>query len=576
VEPYRDRPWLASYPDGVPAEVDVDRYRSLVALFEESCDRYRHRPAYVSLGRHLCFGDLDRLSARLAAFLRNDLGLEPGERVAIMLPNVLQYPVALFGILRAGLVVVNVNPLYTVPELRHQLVDSGASAIVVLDNFAHTLAETLAATPCRHVVTTAFGDLLGWPKSVLINAVLRYLKKRVPPFSLPGAIRFNDALARGARRALPPTPIGPDDVAFLQYTGGTTGVAKGATLLHRNLVANLQQATAWVQAGLRPGEEIVITALPLYHVFALVANCLVFLRFGGLNVLIADPRDLAGLVATLRRYRFTAITGVNTLLDALLRTRGFDRLDFSKLHLTLTGGMALLGTVAERWRETTGCAAIEAYGLTESSPAVCINPLDGNARTGTIGLPLPSTEVTLRGDDGHTVAIGEAGELCVRGPQVMPGYWQRPQDTAAAIDAEGWLASGDIARMEEGGFFRIVDRKKDMILVSGFNVYPNEIEDVVARHPGVREVAAIGVPDAHSGEAVKLFVVRRDPGLTAAALLDYCKANLTGYKRPRSIEFRDALPRTGVGKIMRRALRDAATPAQASAESTSNDSSRSA
>ncbi|MGA9340723.1 MAG: AMP-binding protein [Rhodanobacteraceae bacterium] len=553
---YSDRPWLASYPQGVPAEIDIERYSSVVALIEESFDKFCHCPAFSNMGVRLSFGELDSASQRFAAYLRNELKLVRGDRVAIMLPNVLQYPIALLGVLRAGLVVVNVNPLYTARELKHQLNDSQASAIVVLDNFAHTVAEVIESVPCRHVVCTAIGDLLGFPKSLLVNLVVRYIKKMVPPFSLPDARRFNDALQIGARSQPPTTQVGPEDIAFLQYTGGTTGVAKGAMLTHRNMVANVQQASTWVGENVKLGEEVVVTALPLYHIFALTANCLTFMKFGGLNYLITNPRDMPNFVKELRKLHFTAITGVNTLFSGLLNTAGFERVNFSTLHLTLGGGTAVQRTVSERWKEVTGCVLAEAYGLTEAAPAVCINPLDGSGRIGSIGLPVPSTEVTIRDEDGHDVPIGETGELCVRGPQVMRGYWNAPQETSKAIDAEGWLRTGDIARMDADGFIFIVDRKKDMILVSGFNVYPNEIEDVVSCHPGVLEVAAVGVPDEHSGEAVKIVVVKKDPALTKEALLDYCRTNLTGYKLPKVIEFRESLPKTNVGKILRRELRD--------------------
>jgi long-chain acyl-CoA synthetase len=558
----KQRPWLASYPSGVPAEIDVDAYPSVVSVLEYACDRFRHRPAFTNMGRTLTYGDIDRLSRDFAAFLVDDLQLARGERFAIMLPNVLQYPIALLGALRAGLVVVNVNPLYTARELKHQLQDSGASAIVVLDNFAHTVAEVGGADACRHIITSALGDLLGFPKSALVNFVVRHVKKLVPAYSLPGAVRFNDALRRGAGKTHPRIEVGPDDLAFLQYTGGTTGVAKGAELTHRNMVANMQQASAWIGGLVREGEEIIITALPLYHIFALTANCLTFMKVGGHSILITNPRDMKGFVAELGKWRFSALTGVNTLFNGLLNTAGFERLDFSALHLTLGGGMAVQRAIAERWKKVTGCTLAEAYGLTEASPAVCINPLDLAEYNGSIGVPVPSTDVSIQDEDGRHLPSGEIGELCVRGPQVMRGYWQRPQETAKAI-RDGWLRSGDMARMDEHGYFYIVDRKKDMILVSGFNVYPNEIEDVMAAHPGVLEVAAVGVPDENSGEAVKLFVVRKDPALTAETLKQFAREQLTGYKRPHQIEFRDSLPKSNVGKILRRELRDesvAATP----------------
>ncbi|HSX60995.1 MAG TPA: long-chain-fatty-acid--CoA ligase [Tahibacter sp.] len=551
------RPWLANYPSGVPAEIDLSEFSSVVAVLETACERFRHRPAFSNMGKVLSYDDVDRLSRQFAAFLTGDLGLKRGDRVALMMPNVLQYPIAIFGVLRAGMTVVNTNPMYTPRELKHQLVDSGASAIVVLDNFAATVAEVIADTPVKHVVTTALGDLLSFPKSLITNLVVKYVKKLVPPFRLDGQIRFNDALARGTRQTFRRAELTHDDIAFLQYTGGTTGVAKGAMLTHGNLVANMQQASSWIGVNAKLGEEVIITALPLYHIFALTANGLVFMKFGGLNYLITNPRDMPGFVKELSRVPFTAMTGVNTLFNGLLNTPGFDQVDFSKLHLTLGGGMAVQRAVAERWKKVTGVTLVEAYGLTETSPAACMNPLDLPEYNGSIGLPISSTEVTIQDDNGNVLPIGDVGELCVRGPQVMKGYWNRPEETAKVLTEGGWLHTGDIARMDEKGYVYIVDRKKDMILVSGFNVYPNEIEDVVATHPGVLEVAAIGVPDDKSGEAVKIVVVRKDPKLSADDLRQHCKTNLTGYKLPRHIEFRDSLPKSNVGKILRRELRDA-------------------
>ncbi|KZC34413.1 long-chain fatty acid--CoA ligase, partial [Rhodanobacter sp. FW510-R12] len=496
-------------------------------------------------------------SRQFAGYLTGVLKLGKGDRVAIMMPNVLQYPIALFGTLRAGLVVVNTNPMYTARELKHQLEDSGAKAIVVLDNFAGTLQHVVAETHVQHIITTGIGDLLGFPKGALINFVLKHVKKMVPAFDLPQAVRFRDALARGAAHPLQPVTLGHDDIAFLQYTGGTTGVAKGAMLTHGNMVANTLQAAAWIGTDLvTPGEEVIITALPLYHIFSLTANGLVFMRLGGLNWLITNPRDMPGFVKELRKSGFTALTGVNTLFNGLLNTPGFSELDFSKLHLTLGGGMAVQRAVAERWKKVTGCTLAEAYGLTETSPAVCINPLDLKEYNGSIGLPVPSTNVAIWSEEGKPLPLGEVGELMVQGPQVMKGYWNRPDETAKVLDADGWLHTGDIAKMDANGYFYIVDRKKDMILVSGFNVYPNEVEDTVMQHPGVLEVAAVGVPDEHSGEVVKLFVVRKDPNLTEEALKQFCRENLTGYKRPKLIEFRDSLPKSNVGKILRRELRD--------------------
>jgi long-chain acyl-CoA synthetase len=556
-----ERPWLASYPRSVPAQINVDEYKSLAQVLEVACERFQHRPAFSNMGRVLTYGDVDRLSRQFASYLLNDLKLNKGDRVALMLPNVLQYPVAIFGVLRAGLTVVNTNPLYTARELRHQLHDAGASAIVVLDNFASVLAEVLHDTPCQHVITTGLGDLLSFPKSAITNFVVRRVKKLVPDYSIPGAVRFTAALAAGARRPMPKVDIGHSDIAFLQYTGGTTGVAKGAMLTHRNMVANMQQASAWLGSTLREGEEVIITAIPLYHIFALTANGLVFMKLGGMNYLITNPRDMPGFVKELARAPFTSMTGVNTLFNGLLNTPGFDKLDFSRFKFTMGGGMAVQRVVAERWKKVTGVTLVEAYGLTETSPAACVNPLDLAEYNGAIGLPIPSTDASVQDDDGKLLGVGETGELCIRGPQVMKGYWQRPEETAKVLTPDGWLHTGDIAKMDEKGYFYIVDRKKDMILVSGFNVYPNEIEDVVAQCPGVLEVAAVGVPDEKSGEAVKIVVVRKDPNLTVEAIKAHCRENLTGYKLPKYVEFRDALPKTNVGKILRRELRDPPKPA---------------
>jgi long-chain acyl-CoA synthetase len=549
-----DKVWLKSYPAGVPAEIDVNQYASVREVLEESCAKYGPRRAYSCMGRAITFTELDALSAAFGAFLQGR-GLVKGARVALMMPNILQYPVCLFGVLRAGCTVVNTNPLYTARELEHQLTDSGAEVIVVVENFAHTLADVLGKTQVKHVIVTSIGEMLGL-NGLLIDFVLRRIKKLVPAWRIPGANSLGAALAEGRRRRLAVVPIGHDDIAFLQYTGGTTGVSKGAMLQHRNIIANLLQAGSWVRPFLGEQSHVVITPLPLYHIFSLTANCLTFMTLGGENVLIANPRDIPGFVKELARHRFTAFTGVNTLFNALLNDAEFNKLDFSPLQMTLGGGMAVQKTVAERWAEVTGKPLIEAYGLTETSPAVTINPLDLQQYNGSIGLPVPSTDVELRDDAGHAVPLGEPGEICVKGPQVMAGYWHRPDETAKVIDAHGWLATGDVGVMDDRGFVRIVDRKKDMILVSGFNVYPNEIEAVVAMHPGVLECAAIGAPDQKSGEAVKLFVVRKDPSLTAAALLEHCRANLTGYKCPREVEFRDELPKSNVGKILRRELRD--------------------
>jgi long-chain acyl-CoA synthetase len=551
-----ERPWLDHYPAGIPADIDVNAYRSVAAVFEESFQKFRDRPAYKNFGKVLTYGQIDELSTAFAGYLSGELGLKKGDRLAIMLPNLLQYPIVLFGALRLGLTVVNTNPLYTTRELHHQLEDSGAKALVVLDNFAATAEKALDGTQVKNVITTAVGDMIGFPKGNIINFVVKSVRKEVPAFKLPSAVRFKDALARGKSHPMPKTDVGHDDIAFLQYTGGTTGVAKGAMLTHRNMVANMLQADAWISGSAKPGEEIIVTALPLYHIFSLTANGLVFTRMGALNLLITNPRDMKGFVKELSKERFTAITGVNTLFNGLLNTPGFADLDFSGLHLSLGGGMAVQRSVAERWKKTTGVTLAEAYGLTETSPAACINPLDLKEYNGSIGLPIPSTYVQIWTDDGQALPTGEVGELCIKGPQVMKGYWNRPEETAKVLDANGWLRTGDIARMDENGYVYIVDRKKDMILVSGFNVYPNEIEDIVMAHPGVAEVAAVGVDDEHSGEVVKIFVVRKDPALTEEALREYCRENLTGYKRPKQIEFRDSLPKTNVGKILRRELRD--------------------
>ncbi len=551
-----ERPWLASYPKGIPAEVDLEKYASIISVLDEACRDFRDRPAFSNFGKQITYADVDRLSAQFANYLLHELKLKKGDRVALMMPNVLQYPIAIFGVLRAGLTVVNTNPMYTARELKHQLTDSGASAIVVLENFASVVADVIAETSVKQVIVTGVGDMLGFPKGALINFVLRHVKKQVPEYSIPGAIGFNRALELGAGKTLPSIDIRSHDIAFLQYTGGTTGVAKGAMLTHRNLVANMQQSSVWIGANAKPGKEIIITALPLYHIFALTANCLVFMKFGGLNCLITNPRDMPGFVAELKKIPFTAITGVNTLFNGLLNTPGFDKIDFSTLHLTLGGGMAVQRAVAERWKKATGITMIEAYGLTETSPAACMNPLDLAEYNGAIGLPISSTDACVKDDAGNQMPVGEVGELCIKGPQVMAGYWQRPDETAKVIDAEGWLHTGDMAKMDEKGFFFIVDRKKDMILVSGFNVYPNEIEDVVALMPEVLEVAAVGVPDEKSGEAVKVVIVKKDPALTAEKVKAFCKEQLTGYKLPKFVEFRAELPKSNVGKILRRELRD--------------------
>jgi len=549
--------WLNRYPADVPAQINPDRYHSLVDLFEQSCTRFADQPAFTNMGEVMTFRKLEERSRAFAAWLQQGLGLQKGDRVALMMPNLLQYPVALFGILRAGMIVVNVNPLYTPRELEHQLNDSGASAIVIVSNFAHTLEKVVDKTQVKHVILTRMGDQLSTAKGTLVNFVVKYVKRLVPKYHLPDAISFRRALHNGYRMQYIKPEVTPDDLAFLQYTGGTTGVAKGAMLTHRNMLANLEQVLGTYGPLLHRGKELVITALPLYHIFALTMNCLLFIELGGQNVLITNPRDIPGLVKELGKYPFTAMTGVNTLFNALLNNKDFHKLDFSSLHLSAGGGMPVHQAVAERWEKLTGQFLLEGYGLTECSPLVSVNPHDIDYHSGSIGLPVPSTEVKLIDDDGNEVAPGEPGELCIKGPQVMLGYWQRP-DATDEILQDGWLRSGDVAVMDEEGFLRIVDRKKDMILVSGFNVYPNEIEDVVMQHSGVQEVAAVGIPSEASGELVKIFVVKKEASLTEEALITFCRRHLTGYKVPKQVEFRAELPKSNVGKILRRELRDEA------------------
>ena len=551
--------WLKHYPKGVPAEIDINEYKSVREVFEESVTKYAARPSFTCMGKTITFAELDALSAAFGAYLQAN-GCKKGARVALMMPNILQYPVCLFGILRAGCTVVNVNPLYTARELEHQLIDSGAEMIVVVENFARTVQEVVGKTKVRQVIVTSIGELLGF-KGIAVDLVLRHVKKMIPEWKIPGAIRLHDALEAGRRGKLETVPVGHDDIAFLQYTGGTTGVAKGAMLLHRNIVANLLQARAWVRPFLSDRREVILTPLPLYHIFSLTANCLTFMTLGAENILIPNPRDIPGFVAEMGKHKFTVITGVNTLFNALVNNPEFGKLDFSSLRIALGGGMAVQEAVANKWKQVTGAPLIEAYGLTETSPAATMNPLDLPAFNGSIGLPISSTEVTLHDDAGKDVALGQPGEICIRGPQVMAGYWNRADETAKVMTADGFFMTGDIGVMDERGFVRIVDRKKDMILVSGFNVYPNEIEGVVAMHPGVLECAAVGVPDAKSGEAVKLFIVKKDDALTADEVLKHCRTHLTGYKMPRDVEFRKELPKTNVGKILRRELRDEAKKA---------------
>jgi long-chain acyl-CoA synthetase len=549
-----ERIWLKSYSPDVPAEVTWDEFNSIGDLFEKCSAQFAERPAYHCMGKTLSFAETEKMSRHFAAWLQSK-GLPRGARVAIMMPNCLQYPIALFGTLRAGYIVVNVNPLYTARELEHQLKDSGAEAIVILENFAHTLDEVLPRTPVKHIVVASLGDLLG-VKGLIVNFVVRNVKKLVPPFELPGAERFNAVLAAGAALPMKPFETGQEDLAFLQYTGGTTGISKGAMLTHGNILANIAQSSPNLTAALQGETPSIITALPLYHIYSLTVNCLLMAKMGGLNILIPNPRDIPGFVKELGKHRFNMITGVNTLYNALLHNPEFTKLDFSALKVCSAGGMAMQKAVADRWKEVTGKVILEGYGLTETSPVATANRADLAEFNGTIGLPIPSTEIAIRDDKNQDVPLGQPGEICIKGPQVMKGYWQRPEETANAITADGFFHSGDIGVMDEQGYIRIVDRKKDMILVSGFNVYPNEIEQVVAMHPGVLEVAAIGVEDAHSGEAPKLFIVKKDPSLTEQQVLDFCKEQLTGYKRPKHVEFRTELPKTNVGKILRRALRD--------------------
>ena len=546
--------WLKSYPPGVPAEIDYSDYKSVGDLFEKCVKQYADRPAFHCSGTTITFAELDRFSAAFGAWVQSK-GLAKGARVALMMPNVLQYPVCLYGTLRAGLTVVNVNPLYTARELEHQLKDSGAEVIVVLENFASVLQEVVARTPVKHIVVASLGDMLGL-KGAVVNFVVRNVKKMVPAFELPSAVRFNAMLSQGGGMSLKPVETGHEDIAFLQYTGGTTGVSKGAMLLNRNILANIAQSSAWLIPGLKGEVPVIITALPLYHIFSLTVNCLLMMKVGGMNVLITNPRDIPGFVKELAKHRYNVITGVNTLFNALLNNAQFNQLDFSNVRVCVGGGMAVQKAVADKWKQVTGKVLLEGYGLTETSPSATMNPLTLTDYSGSIGLPLPSTVVSIRDDDKKEVAQGQPGEICISGPQVMKGYWQRPEETANVLGPDGFLYTGDVGVMDEKGFVRIVDRKKDMILVSGFNVYPNEIEQVVAMMPGVLEVAAIGVPDEKSGEVPKLFIVKKDPSLTEAQVFAHCKEQLTGYKQPRYVEFRTELPKTNVGKILRRALRD--------------------
>ncbi|MBD2703850.1 AMP-binding protein [Spirosoma sp. BT702] len=549
-------PWFRFYPKEVPTEINPEAYPSLAALLEEGCQRFVNKPAYACMGKQITFGELEKLSAQFASFLQNDLKLQKGDRLAIQMPNTLQYPIAMFGALRAGLTVVNTNPLYTPREMQHQYKDSGAKAIVILSNFASNLEKILDRTDIKHVVVTQLGDMLGFPKKLIVNAVVKYVKKLVPAYNLPEAISFSEALSRGSSQPFKPVNIANTDLAFVQYTGGTTGVSKGAMLTHRNIISNVECQHYWMMPSHVPeGEGIIVAALPLYHVYALTTNALAALKSGSMNLLITNPRDLNAFIDDLKKYKITAFTGVNTLYNGLLNHPRIGEVDFSHLKVTSAGGMALQTAVAERWAKLTGNTPCEGYGLTETSPVLCSNPVDGSVRVGTIGIPWPSTEMKIINEDGTDAAIGEPGEIVARGPQVFKGYLNRPEETAKSMMGE-WFKTGDVGVMNEDGFFKIVDRKKDMILVSGFNVYPNEIEDVVAQCPGVLEVACIGVPDEKSTEVVKIFVVKKDPNITADDIKAYCRENLTPYKVPRAIEFRNELPKSNVGKILRRPLRD--------------------
>ncbi|UGQ46046.1 long-chain-fatty-acid--CoA ligase [Massilia endophytica] len=555
-----DKIWLKSYPPGVPADIDPNQYRSLVHLLEESFQKYADRNAFVCMDKFLSYRELDEHSRRMGAWLQSR-GMKPGARVAIMMPNVLQYPVAIAAILRAGYTVVNVNPLYTARELEHQLVDSGAEAIIILENFATTLEQVLSRTSVKHIIVASMGEMLGGAKGVIVNLVVRHVKKMVPAFSLPNAVRFKEALGHAKSMKLTPVELKNEDVAFLQYTGGTTGISKGASLTHRNVIANLLQVEAWsVPVMGQLDNAVIVCALPLYHIFALTVCAMWGMRSGATNVLIPNPRDIGGFIRELTKYKFNILPAVNTLYNALVNHPDFAELDFSHLKLCLGGGMAVQQAVNDKWLKVTGVGIIEGYGLSETAPVASCNRVTNKGFTGTIGLPLPSTDLTILDDDGNELPLGQAGEIAIRGPQVMAGYWNRPDETAKVMTPDGYFKSGDVGVMDADGFVKIVDRKKDMILVSGFNVYPNELEAVIAAHPGVLECACIGVPDEHSGEAVKVFVVRKDPNLTQEALMAYCKENLTGYKKPKYIEFRDELPKTNVGKILRRVLRDEVKP----------------
>ncbi len=549
------RPWLKSYPSKVAHEIDTNRYPSIIDLYDESVQKFRDRTAFINMGASLTYDELNYLSADFAAFLQNIAGLQKGDRIAIQMPNLLQYPIVLFAALRAGLVVVNTNPLYTAREMKHQFCDAGVKAIVILANSAHLLEQIIKDTPIETVVVTEVGDMLGFPKSLVVNSMVKYVKKMVPAYDLPNAYSWFEAMDYGADSSFQPVKVEPEDLAFLQYTGGTTGVAKGAMLTHRNIIANALQIFEWMRPRLIEGNETAVCALPLYHIFSLSVNALAMMAYGATNLMITNPRDIPGFIKTLRKNPFTLFVGLNTLYNALMNHPDFTKIDFSGLKISVAGGMALQRTVAEKWLQLTKSPLVEGYGLTETSPVACVNPIDGTDRAGTIGIPVPSTDIKLVDSDGNEVKFGEPGEICIRGPQVMKGYWQRPDETAKVLSEDGWLRTGDVGIMDEDGFIRIVDRIKDMILVSGFNVYPNEIEEVVSSHPKVLEVAAVGVPDPHSTEAVKVFIVPKDKSLTKEEVIQHCKNSLTGYKVPRHVEFREDLPKSNVGKILRRELR---------------------
>lgn len=550
-----ERVWLKKYPKGVDAEIDLTQYESIPHLLSTTCQKYGSRPSFANMGKSISFEQLDRYSSRFASYLQNELGLNKGDRIAIQMPNCLQYPIALHGALRAGLVVVNTNPLYTPREMEHQFNDASCRAVIVLANFAAHVEEILPKTKVEFVIVTELGDMLGFPKSILVNFVIKHVKKMVPAFHLPQAINFMDALQKGDVSTFKAPRLSKEDLAFLQYTGGTTGVAKGAMLTHKNILANMEQIRQWMKPRLRAGEEIVITALPLYHIFSLTVNCLAFFTYGAINVLITNPKDIPAFLKEMKKWKFTAVSGVNTLFNAMMNHPMFTTIDFSSLKVSVAGGMALQQAVSERWTKLTKTLLVEGYGLTESSPVASCNPIDGGDKVGTIGIPLPSTDIKVVDDDGKDLPRGQAGELCIKGPQVMKGYWQRDDETAKVLTADGWLKTGDVAVEDSEGYFKIVDRKKDMILVSGFNVYPNEVEDVIAKNPKVLEVAAVGVPDEKSGELVKVFIVKKDPSLTEQEVIDFSRGELTGYKVPRFVEFRTELPKTNIGKILRRALR---------------------